>query len=483
MKKQAVILTVFILIIGGLLAALVLLRGRPPAEPPPTMSMIGSIEVYSFEAPVAEVAVRASDGSADYTVVRLPEDSGGGDPIYMGAVPFSTLSGREELPLDFAKTNEVLTWATGLIATQLLYEQSDNYAAFGLTDPSRTVKITDINGMSKTLLIGNPSPDPGSYYVQVQGEPAIYLVPIYRLSICMQPETSYMAVGLTKGSPADFYTAQQLTLGGRVREELGEILISPVTAREATPMDLHTHMLRSPVLRPLNVQEAQYELLTLFGLQADSVAAIYPDEKLLAEYGLDQPYATASVKNRQAGDFTLKTGEPDGTGSVYIMRDGVPLVYRIREELLPWLSVQFDDYMSRNVTTLYLDEVDEIHIDTGDEFYRFYLDHSDIGRLAIYIDGREAHRSNFMTFCETLRKARYEELTFDPIPAGTKPILQVTVTYVYGGPEKHFAFYPGPSRRYFVDAGEMEGYRYYTSSLYVDRALAEVVLAALPNNR
>lgn len=247
-------------------------------------------------------------------------------------------------------------------------------------------------------------------------------------------------------------------------------------------MDLHTHMLRKPVLRPLNVQQAQYELLTLYGLQADSVAAIYPDEKLLAEYGLDQPYATVTVKNRQAGDFTLVTGEPDETGSVYIMREGVPLVYRIGEDKLPWLSVQFDDYMSRNVTTLYLDEVDEIFIDTGAEVYRFTLDHSDVGRLAIYIDGREAHRNNFMTFCETLRKARYEELTFEPIPEGVEPILQVTVTYVDGGPEKHFAFYPGPSRRYFVDAGEMEGYRYYTSSLYVDRALAEVVLAALPNN-
>jgi hypothetical protein len=210
------------------------------------------------------------------------------------------------------------------------------------------------------------------------------------------------------------------------------------------------------------------------------VAAIYPDGQTLARFGLDEPYSTVTVKNRSAGDLTLITGEPDESGWVYIMREGIPIVYKIGEDQILWQKLQFTDMMSLNLYPLYLDEIDEVVAEAEGRMYRFAMNHSDPARLAIMIDGREAHRSNFMTLAETLRKARYEELTFDPLPEGVEPVLRVTYTYMDGSPAKTFSFYPGPPRKYFVVTGDMS-YCFYTASLYVDKAIDEIKAAALPN--
>ena len=474
MKKQVITLSLLAVVMCSLAVALLLLLRNPPdVAPPPTLSMLDSVEVLYFEAPIAEVVVNPPGDLASYTVRNTAADGGWGTPE-------SILVGRDELPVDMAKTNGLLNTVRWLEATQLLYESVDDYALFGLTNPSATVKITDVNGTSATVLIGNFSPDMGNYYVQLQGEPAVYHVPTYRISGFIQPETSFMDTMVIRGTAEYYYAVQQFTIGGAVREEHGEIVISPTMPREATPMDLHTHFLRAPIYHPMHYQLGFETLVTLFGLEAFDIVSIYPSEALLAEYGLDQPYATLKAACRQFGDFSLQASEPDELGWVYVIREGVPLLYRVRMDLLPWLEMQFYDIMTPAVATLYLDEIAEVIIDTGAQRYAFSMDHSDITRLGINIDGRPAHRNNFMTLAETLRRARYEELTFDARPEGLGPELQVTYRYVDGSPDKVISFYPGPSRKYFIEVEEMS-VSFFTTSLYLDRVIAQAAAAALPN--
>lgn len=475
MKKQIIALVSLAVALFGLLGALILLRRQPPVEEGASaLSMLGSYEVFRFEAPIAEVTVVQHGNGANYTVKSIPDSSG-------GDAPSSTLVGREGLPVDASKTGKLLSSAQTLEATQLLYEQADDFGPFGLADPLATIQITDVNGVGKTFLIGNFAPDKSNYYVRLQGESTIYLVPSYRLSVYLQPEASYMRTAITEGGATSYYAAQKISLGGMVREGLGQVDVTPVTAAEATPMDLHTHMLRAPVARPLHYQYGFEALLTLFSLEAAEVTAIGPDEALLAACGLDpdQPYATASVQCQQYGDFRLLAGKPDGAGFVYMMREGTPLLYKVSVDQAPWLEMQFFDLMYSNVSTLYLDEIAEIIISAGGRDYRFVLDHTNSARLEVDIEGRRANRDSFMKLCETLRKARYEEYTFDPLPEGVSPELQVAYRYLSGGPDKLISFYPGPARKYMVDAGDID-FRFYTTSLYVDKVLSETAAAAMP---
>ena len=473
MKKQAAALVSLLIVLAGLSAALLLLRSRPPEETPTeSLSMIGSFEVFRFDGPIAEVTVVPADGTAAYTVAGLPDDSG---PDGAG----STLVGRAYLPIDTTRTDDLLSTARSLEATRLLYEDSDDYASFGLVDPLVTVRITGADGEQKTLLIGDLAPDRGNYYVRLLESPTIWLVPSYRLSAYLRPETGYIDTTVTAGGAYHFYGSQSITLGGAVRAQYGDIVITPVTAEEATPMDMHTFSLRSPVYRPLQYQYGLEAMMALCSIQAAEVLVIDPDESQLSLYGLDAPYATASLVSEEYGDFRLLAGEPDASGKVNLMREGIPLIYRVNESDLPWLGMQFFDLMNLNVSTLYLDDIDEILVSTSDRTYRFVLDHSDSSRLEVDIDGRRAHRANFMTFCETLRQARYEEITTDPLPEGAAWELQITYRYLSGEPDKVFSFYPGPARKYYVDAGEMD-FRFYTSSLYVDKVISQVADAALP---
>ena len=471
MKKQVISLSLLVIVLVGLLAAMFLLQRRPPAGATTTLTQFGSYEVLRFDALVAEIAVIPRGGIGAYTVKSIPAGSG-------AAEQSSTLAGHEYLPVDTKKTDGLLSSARTLDASQLLYDEVDDYSLFGLADPMRIVRFTDLDGVTQTLLIGDSSPDGGNHYIQVQGNKTIYLIPNYRLSGYMQPETAYIDTRLVYGGADYYYAAQSITLGGSVRDSFGDILITPVTAAEATPMDLHTHMLRTPVVRPLDHRTGFQALLTLFTLEADEVLAIRPDAVMLSECGLDRPYSSVDVQSKGFGDFYLCVSEPDEMGMVYAYKDDIPLLYRINADKLPWMDMQFYDLMYRSVSTLYLDEIAEIEVATHMGDYCFVLDHSNPARIEVDMDGRPAHRENFMRLCETLRGASYDELTFDSLPDGILPELQITYRYVSGSPEKVMSFYPGVARRFIVDTGEVE-FRFYTSSLYVDKVLSDVA-AALP---
>ncbi len=83
--------------------------------------------------------------------------------------------GDEAFPLNTSKINLILNNLNPLEATRKLEEKED-LSNYGLTEPSKTVTITDAAGNQKVLNIGSMNEYSGDYYASIAGDDNVYTI-------------------------------------------------------------------------------------------------------------------------------------------------------------------------------------------------------------------------------------------------------------------------------------------------------------------
>lgn len=457
LKKHLIFLACLLALAVGLALTLTWL-GRSPAPEGPALSgpvETGSVSVYALPQAVRSVSVEQREGDRYTLECHSPENR----------VETATLAGFEPTLVDSSRVAGVLTASQSLEATHLLEEEPGDLALYGLEDPRARVEIADLAGNRITLLAGDTAPGNTGIYCRLEGESPVWLVPVYELNNFLSPKTAYLNRTITDGSVSSSRFAK-ITLGGSVREELGEITVE---WDEGTG----EYALSAPCAQPLDIASGLPILRALFGLQADSIAAVYPTNLELASLGLDEPYATAEIDGEH-GHYKLYATAPDLGGSVYIYREDIPLLYLSRAELLPWLAVQYTDLMDPFAFTPDIDRLSRVEVAEGDAVYDFAVEAipgENSTRLRVTVGDIPLDGDNFRRFYITLISARLLEHTDEAPGAGVQPTL--TFTYRYRSGEEHAVrFYPGPARRCYIQVDE--GRFFLTSSAYVDRVAADL---------
>ena len=83
---------------------------------------------------------------------------------------------------DDPRINRIVSSLASLRATRTITQtESLNLADFGLAQPTWTITLTLTGGNSEKLVVGDKNPQQSSYYVQHEGDSAIYLVPAYKM--------------------------------------------------------------------------------------------------------------------------------------------------------------------------------------------------------------------------------------------------------------------------------------------------------------
>lgn len=445
LKKNVVILVGLIAVGVGLAAALLVLGARQELPPVTLSGAQADLPVYRLEGAVAAVAVTQGEAGG-YVLEALSFEEGRG-------VIEATVKGYDRQLVDTARAAGVLNASQGLEALQLLVEAPRDYAPFGLAEPRATVEVTDEAGGSVTLLIGDASPGNEGVYLRLEGERPIYLVPAYSLDNYLLSVAAYLNRTITPGSAGEgFYKA---ILGGTVREELGQVVVAGGGDE---------YRMTAPVNRDLEETMGYALLSSLLGLSADSVAAVDPTLEQLASLGLDNPYATVEMSGGW-GEFYLSATAPDVGGTVYIYREGVPLLYAVQAQQLPWLSLQYIDLMDPFAYTPDIDRLDYVEVAEGDALYRFDLTHGEEGGLAVSLGSTPLDPDNFRRFYVTLISAHLAEHAPEE-PAPQAPALAFVYRY-QDGEEHRVEFCPGPARRYYIRADD--GPFFLTQSTYLDR--------------
>jgi hypothetical protein len=210
-------------------------------------------------------------------------------------------------------------------------------AAFGLSAPQATLAVTYADGSAATLLVGNTAEESGTYCMQAGGE-RIYLVESTKLHFFFYDALQFLDKAVTAAIPQSENVTMELD--GSLYEQ--GILLQ-FTARDAgAAQAAFDSVILQPRQAPLS-EEVLEPLQSVFGLRASRIVCRTTGaDGLLEAYGLDAPYCRLRVYSAEGDGFTLRMTEPDGTGHAYLLREGVPFIYEVSAEQLPWLAVRLE---------------------------------------------------------------------------------------------------------------------------------------------
>ena len=447
--------------IGGLLALLLafglgflaLWEEEAPAGPEGPVDNLAFL--FQYGTPPLSIEFSGGEGEP-FSLVRLALDA------ERNLTSDAVIPGMEDLPLDRARIGGVLNAARNLVYLDLVDEAPADYAPFGLDPPRKAVRL-DFEALGvRTILIGNPAPGNIGVYIRLEGEPAVYLTPVHAVDNFLLSPLDYLNMNITPqiGWPMEF---DSIHLGGRVREERGEVLI--------TAGGLGEFELALPFPHQLNPVTGPGILHSVFGLIAHRVVAVDPPESDLEALGFDHPWSTVRVEGGDYGGFTISATQPDAAGMVFLYREGVPLVYTVAADDLPWLDIQFYQMMSPFAVSPLLEELSAIEVFMDDAHHTFRVMPGEQGPPLVYLAGDLLDSERFRAFFIAMISATMEFYE-DDITELDDPIMVFVYRYI-SGEEQTVSFYPSPVplRHYIrVDGGRA----FLTPSSYVEEMRAEV---------
>ncbi|MDR0554141.1 MAG: DUF4340 domain-containing protein [Treponema sp.] len=467
LNKQIISLAVLLVAAAALGIVVFALSREGGGSPEPESVSVPAVDetVYIIQGTINALTIQNEHG--EFTVRR-----GEGDEFRIPAL--------ERFPQDTAALSSLL-YRLSHLRSQGTLEGIQNLAPFGLSTPRAVITVELEDGERRFLAIGAEAPDGRNIYVSsgesdgnTGGEAReVQLADSYDLSNCFRRDLDFLNLAVTPASGGDGQTLEfeRIELGGLVRgKEPVTIVYSPLDETSTVPGIRNPYRITSPLEINLSLDRGIQPLQALFGLTADSVAAVLETPASRTRYGLDKPYSIARV--RGAESFSLIASAPDDTGRVYLTLEGRDIVYTAAVSKLPWLDRTFFDLMDRLVVIPFIDRIAEAEVIDHERGSVFSFALSGEGDdLVVRSDNAVIDTAQFRAFYQTLLTAMYDEYYDGVLPAGAAPLAEILYRYRDGSPPDRVSFYPGSSRRVLTVFNG--GRPFYTHRTYVDKLLKD----------
>lgn len=169
-KKDFITLGILGVVVIALIVAVVLITGwqaKKADEDSANASEDSGINLWSYD--ISEIAKASVKVNGDEEVVICTNGTDAdGATVY-------AVENKPEFPLDQTKAESIFGMAA-LELTEKVFESHEDIAQFGLAVPEVTAAIETTGGSKHTVYIGDKVPGKSSYYVMVEGDPAVYTV-------------------------------------------------------------------------------------------------------------------------------------------------------------------------------------------------------------------------------------------------------------------------------------------------------------------
>ncbi len=464
MKKQLIILVVCLVVVGALGVALWLLMGYEP-EPDENSSSTVSTAVQLTERSDYDLdTVTVENEHGSYTVRNL------GDGQY-------TLKGYEDAPLSNAMLKSVANAGVSLRADSIVTESAEDLSAYGLQPPAVRLKASYTDGSAFSLELGAQAPANSGVYARLPEENTVYLLTKTSTNNIFNAPLQFIDKTIVE-SPDDLAAQQSgtttmpetATFGGSFRAE--EIVIRRTKKDEddtAQSMGLDLFEMVSPKARSIDSNEPVNVLSGLLSLSASEISGYKPTEAQRDAFGLTEPYSTVRFTYLDAEEkeqtVSLRASARDDEGFVFIEREGVPVVYRVRADSLPWYEMAYQDFLSRLQLLPFIDDVKTMTLDfeNGDSFVCALEGEGD--DLTVTMNGQAVSEKEFRQLYQNVIGLPSEDFTSDTPAEGAAVLARVTFAYRDGRPADNLALIASDaSRKAFLSInGESE---FYTKSSY-----------------
>ena len=326
---------------------------------------------------------------------------------------------------DYDQITAAITSLENMAATQVVQEQADDLAEYGLDKPSATVEVTFGDGASYTYELGNASPLGDGYYLKEKDKNKVYLTSTDVGKVMLGSLTTLVSRQIIpandKLAEADI---EHMELAGNARQG-EEIVIEAASYTGAeNEVEMYSHRIVSPRSRLLDSEYLQSVLEFFKNCKADDVAEIAPDLEGLEVYGLTAPsYIVKVTIDKQ--EYELWFGNTSAYGQTAVMLKGRDVVYLMSNENLDFVSANFDEVANTIMLMPFIDTLDTVVVNYEGQSYEFKLT-GERTNLAVTYNGKEMDIEAFRVVYRNIIAFKKEEAADKP--AG-EPYLTITLSY------------------------------------------------------
>ncbi len=263
--------------------------------------------------------------------------------------------------LDGSKIDELASNFTDLVAERTVDANPIDLEQYGLAPARARIEGGLSDGTAKIFLLGDLSPTGGSYYLQVKGDPKVYLV--WR----NVGERFHWTVNdlrdrtLTPTINPDEIASLRIA---RADGSIIEICDKSGYESNTSQFGFSRYIMTRPYRYPRGLDAEKQEAL-LKGPMGITIADFIDDDpKDLAAYGLARPWGEVLVRDK-ANTLIFHFGAKRKDGMSYFRIGGKPNVYAVEAEKLSFMSIPAFDLVDKFAFIPYIEDVDGLEISAG----------------------------------------------------------------------------------------------------------------------
>lgn len=418
------------------------------------------------------------NGHGSYDLFRF----GVGDEAIWGILELANL------PTDGTAVSRLVENAASVTSQKTVTEAPEDISIYGLDEPSAKVKakFSDSAGTEITFFIGNDTPTGNQRYFMLAGDPKVYTV--FNSAVNCFLEDKYATVSKTVYTVRTPEDENDTTVYSRVnkitikRADLDYDLVIEYDTRlddeNAMIANSSQHVITSPVFRELNPERSTAITDGVFGLTANDLAALNPNENDFEACGVNTPAAEVTfdinggdtVKLTIGNEFIDEEGKKAGR---YAVVDGIDIIYIFTESSLPWLDVMPLDIVTTMFTSSYVYDLKTLDITGDNADMHFTVTGGEASDFSVKTDGADTDGDRFKTLYQFILRAPSDELYFED--TDDEPVLTVDVKTKDGGGDL-IEFIPSDGRKVIIRLNGKVSYK--CAAAYVDRLVKNLELFA-----
>jgi len=280
-----------------------------------------------------------------------------------------TLDPPLAVKLDTSTVDDLVYSFTALFAERTIEERPSDLAQYGLQPPRAVARAWLADGSTTKLLLGDSTPTGNTYYLQVEGDPAVYSVWMNHgqhfhwkvadlrskalLATINTEEIAYYKARLRSGQTIEVV---EKTPDETKQYQLGfgkYLMIKPYPTRRGVDAEKFDPVLRGPA-------------------SIDIVEFVDDAPANLAAYGLDKPWGEILLRDK-ASTLHLLFGADRGTDRVCFKVAGERAVYATDRYKLDFLNTKAFDLVDKFVFIPNIDDVDRLDISARGATHVFTL--------------------------------------------------------------------------------------------------------------